>query len=68
MAQDGSYEVAWKGQAFPYLLHHQGFLRTENYGSERSGAPCSRRHPLCARSTRYQSAMSRIMLLITFLI
>jgi hypothetical protein len=36
MAQDGSREVEWKGQAFPYLLHHpNSFLQTENYGSQR---------------------------------
>lgn len=33
MAQDGSIEVAWKGQAFSYLMHHPGFNKTENYGS-----------------------------------
>lgn len=34
MANDGSLEVAWKGQAFPYLMHHpSGFMKTENYGS-----------------------------------
>jgi hypothetical protein len=37
MAQDGSVEVAWKGQAFPYLVHHPNtFLKTENYGSARA--------------------------------
>lgn len=35
MAQDGSIEVAWKGQAFPYLIHHPNGLQTENYGSAR---------------------------------
>lgn len=36
MAHDGSIEVAWKGRAFPYLLHHpNSFLQTENYGSAR---------------------------------
>jgi alcohol dehydrogenase (NADP+) len=36
MAHDGCEEVAWKGQAFPYLMHHPGFNRTENYGSARA--------------------------------
>ncbi|PNH07410.1 Catalase isozyme 2, partial [Tetrabaena socialis] len=35
MAHDGSYEVAWKGQAFSYLMHHPKFHQTENYGSAR---------------------------------
>jgi hypothetical protein len=35
MAHDGCREVEWKGQAFPYLLHHpNSFLQTENYGSK----------------------------------
>mmetsp|Transcript_17860 Transcript_17860/g.30632 ORF Transcript_17860/g.30632 Transcript_17860/m.30632 type:complete len:406 (+) Transcript_17860:89-1306(+) len=34
MAHDGSYEVEWKGVAFPFLMHHpNSFLKTENYGS-----------------------------------
>ena len=24
-----------RGVAFPYLMHHQGFLQSENYGSKR---------------------------------
>eukprot|EP00798_Chlamydomonas_sp_ICE-L_P000526 gene526-1939_t len=39
MAQDGSYEVAWKGNAFPYLMNHpNNFMKTENYGSARQAA------------------------------
>lgn len=36
MSHDGCHEVAWKGKAFPFLLHHpNAFLQTENYGSAR---------------------------------
>nr|QKY15097.1 NADPH-dependent aldo-keto reductase, chloroplastic isoform X2 (AKRC) [Polytomella parva] len=35
MSHDGCIEVAWKGQAFSYLLHHSGFHKTENYGTKR---------------------------------
>ena len=33
MSHDGCEEVAWKGKAFPYLMHHPNFHTTENYGS-----------------------------------
>ncbi|PNW77353.1 hypothetical protein CHLRE_10g432900v5 [Chlamydomonas reinhardtii] len=36
MSHDGCHEVAWKGRAFPYLMHHSGFHSTENYGSLRA--------------------------------
>jgi hypothetical protein len=39
MAHDGCKEVAWKGQAFPYLMHHPNkFHQTENYGSAGAAA------------------------------
>lgn len=38
MASDGCDEVAWKGRAFPYLLHHPGGVTTENYGTARLAA------------------------------
>jgi hypothetical protein len=49
MSLDGCLEVAWKGQAFPYLMHHpKNPLQTDSYGSHRSerrrprlGRPCS---------------------------
>lgn len=36
MSHDGCHEVAWKGQAFSYLMHHPGFHKTENYGSHKA--------------------------------
>mmetsp|Transcript_13752 Transcript_13752/g.29583 ORF Transcript_13752/g.29583 Transcript_13752/m.29583 type:complete len:409 (-) Transcript_13752:535-1761(-) len=36
MSHDGCLEVAWKGKAFPYLMHHPNFHQTENYGSAKS--------------------------------
>jgi hypothetical protein len=38
MSHDGCEEVTWKGQAFPYLMHHPKFLKTESYGSARAAA------------------------------
>ncbi|EFJ45425.1 hypothetical protein VOLCADRAFT_94271 [Volvox carteri f. nagariensis] len=44
MSHDGCHEVAWKGKAFSYLMHHPNFHSTENYGSAREAAaslmPC----------------------------
>ena len=34
MAHDGCKEVEWVGKPFSYLLHHPGFLKTENYGGK----------------------------------
>ncbi|GAX80958.1 hypothetical protein CEUSTIGMA_g8393.t1 [Chlamydomonas eustigma] len=52
MAQDGSIEVTWKGQAFSYLVHHpNSFLKTENYGSARaSGSHAAPGHHTYAAS------------------
>lgn len=37
MSHDGTLEVEWKGQAFPYLLHHPKDPRkTDSYGNHRS--------------------------------
>ena len=33
MCDTGSQPVEWHGRAFPYLLHHPGALKTENYGT-----------------------------------
>lgn len=43
MSHDGCHEVAWRGKAFPYLMHHPNFHATENYGSlrERVDGPAS---------------------------
>lgn len=38
MSHDGCEEVTWKGNPFPYLMHHSRFHSTENYGSARQGA------------------------------
>ncbi|GBF92732.1 alcohol dehydrogenase [Raphidocelis subcapitata] len=38
MSHDGCKEVEWKGQAFPYLMHHPNSMKTENYGSARAAA------------------------------
>ena len=39
MAHDGSYEVEWKGNPFPFLMHHpNAFHQSENYGSARANA------------------------------
>ena len=39
MAHDGSYEVEWKGNPFPFLMHHpNGFHKSENYGSAKAHA------------------------------
>ncbi|GLC37300.1 hypothetical protein PLESTB_001138800 [Pleodorina starrii] len=44
MSHDGCHEVAWKGKAFPYLMHHPNFHSTENYGSMREAAGASAGH------------------------
>jgi hypothetical protein len=37
MSHDGTLEVEWKGQAFPYLMHHPRDPRkTDSYGNHRS--------------------------------
>ncbi|GFR45609.1 hypothetical protein Agub_g7006 [Astrephomene gubernaculifera] len=41
MSHDGCHEVAWKGKAFSYLMHHHGFHSTENYGSVRKEGQAS---------------------------
>lgn len=42
MASDGCDEVAWKGQAFPYLMHRPD-PRSHNYGEARNaGVPAPR--------------------------
>ncbi|GLI59279.1 hypothetical protein VaNZ11_001128 [Volvox africanus] len=41
MSHDGCHEVAWKGKAFPYLMHHPNFHSTENYGSARQATGVS---------------------------
>ena len=35
MASDGCHEVAWKGQAFPYLMHRPD-TRSHNYGEAKA--------------------------------
>ncbi|GIL46419.1 hypothetical protein Vafri_3418 [Volvox africanus] len=41
MSHDGCHEVAWKGKAFPYLMHHPNFHSTETYGSARQATGAS---------------------------
>jgi diketogulonate reductase-like aldo/keto reductase len=38
MSHDGCEEVAWKGQAFPYLMHHPRQDTNDSYGKERARA------------------------------
>jgi len=36
MSHDGCAEVDWKGQAFPYLMHHPRPGKNDSYGKERA--------------------------------
>eukprot|EP00892_Ulva_mutabilis_P001039 jgi/Ulvmu1/10936/UM007_0115.1 len=35
MSSDGCREVAWKGQAFPYLMHHPRSTESDSYAKQR---------------------------------
>jgi diketogulonate reductase-like aldo/keto reductase len=38
MSHDGCEEVSWKGQAFPYLMHHPRPGKNDSYGKARAAA------------------------------
>ena len=63
MAHDGSYEVTWKGDPFPFLNHLKAAPHPENYGAARLLAQQAAQGPInCPRSLVHDNLTQRVVM------